>query len=227
MRTSPIPGISIVVAALFAATACGSSTTRSTPAAVGGSSPTVQPTSAPASQKAQSTVPATTATALPAAEQGSGPQTGSTQSKIDPCPLVTKAEAEAALGEAAGAPEEKDWDIGHAGVLAQCQYPSAAQGFKKYITIQVTTRKPDAPKDWTLAQYAKDVEDSYKQGGAKAEPVQGIGDMAVWLDGVSGVNMSILLFQKKDAVVMIWVPTATPSALDAAKKLATSAGGRF
>ena len=51
--------------------------------------------------------------------------------------------------------------------------------------------------------------------------------MAVWLDGVSGVNMSILLFQKKDAVVMIWVPTATPSALDAAKKLATSAGGRF
>lgn len=212
MMTRTALGVSILVMSLLVC-ACGSA--ASSPPSGGSSGSGSQPTVAAATaQKSQPTVSAS----------------GEAQAKIVPCNLLTKADAEAILGEPAGDANPRDVKIGESGVLSSCTYFSAAPKAWLHMSVQVVTLNASAPKEWTLESYYNGVQDGMvEQQGAKPTDVQGIGDKAVWLAGVSEGEhgQSMLHILRKDVVIDLWVPTATPSAQDAAAKLAVTLLGRL
>jgi hypothetical protein len=90
---------------------------------------------------------------------------------LDPCSLITQAEAEAALGLKAEGPQ-KDSGFGQ---FAQCQYTASGERVTdvRSATVQVH------PVDFASKRKA------FADAGEKIEPIAGIGDAAFWAPGYS------------------------------------------
>jgi hypothetical protein len=148
--------------------------------------------------------------------------TNMVKGKIDPCSLITKAEAEAAIGEKVEDPTtedgNKEWG------QTRCVYSSASESSAKFVQISVVQTESITEglrqKGYTTAKL---LEDTRTQ--VKGKPISGIGDDAYW----GNSNLHVL---KKDAYITISTglvlnPKNEPAAIDTAKTLALKAVERL
>jgi hypothetical protein len=99
------------------------------------------------------------------------PSTQTTKDAIDPCALVTKAEAEEALGAPVGEAEKpKEANIPPS--LATCRY--VAKSGQHVSVLTITVRIGSSPSE------SKSGFESTKEMFTGAQPVPGIGDDAFW-----------------------------------------------
>jgi hypothetical protein len=155
--------------------------------------------------------------------------TSAKRNKVDACSLMTKAEAEQSLGEAAtdGSPNEKDLGA-TGGTLAICSY-SAAQRPAKHTNASIWQANPVASAQWnartmwgSLKSGDKSLSDQ-RQGG-KYEIVPGIGDEAYFFSWPAGtIGFTELHVLKGDIIIGIRVPGTGATSLDRAKNLASKA----
>jgi hypothetical protein len=139
---------------------------------------------------------------------------------IDACQLITKADAEAALGETVKAPENPITGEGIA-VVTSCKYTVAAAPSVNNVSLIV--RRLD-----TAAASRKDFEqlkqDTVTKLNVTPEDVAGIGDGAIWIGGI--YNQLSVLHGKVQLLISVMGPQgATPDA--AAKTLAAKALSRL
>jgi hypothetical protein len=129
---------------------------------------------------------ASVGTASPAAEE---PATAAPQASgggLDPCALVTRADAEAVLGATLGEPERQT-----TGPFETCIYGDDAGN---YVQVQVSENV------YTESTFDDAMKAAAEQVDIEAEPVSGLGDKAYWLVGV-------LWVQKGDVTLDILVQT--------------------
>ena len=91
----------------------------------------------------------------------------------DPCTLVTKAEAEAAIGAAVTGPAKG----GGMGQFDQCQYLYSGERLTDQGAVTVQVQAVD------LASKQK----AFADGGEAIEPLAGLGDGAFWVPGHSAL----------------------------------------
>ena len=123
-------------------------------------------------------------------------------SRPDPCSLVTREEAETALGLKATGPEKNSGF----GQFEQCQYLASGERLVdiRSVTVQVH------PIDFASVRRA------YAEQGEKIEPVEGIGEAAFWAPG-----QGFLIVQKGKITVGFAVHRSEADLLKASRELAT------
>ncbi len=126
----------------------------------------------------------------------------------DPCSLVTREDAETALGLKASGPEKNSGF----GQFQQCQYTANGQRISdiRSVTIQVH------PVDFASMRKA------YAEQGEKIEPVTGIGEAAFW-----SPNQSFLFIQRGKVTVGFAVHRAGTDLLKASRELAAKGLARL
>ncbi len=125
-----------------------------------------------------------------------------------PCILITKQEAEQALGEPLGEPQSGTY----AGTISCGFQPSPDRG----VLISIT-------KGASKADFQANVKQGADLLHTQAQPVPGVGDEAVWLE-------PYLIVLKKDVYfrISVWSPQISgPDQLERAKGLALKAAGRI
>ena len=155
--------------------------------------------------------------------------TSAKRSKVAPCSLLTKAEAEKALGEAASDGGTNEKDLGATGgVLAVCSY-SAAKRPAKHTNVSIWQGNPDSNAQWNsrtmwgnLKSGDKSLSDQ-RQGG-KYETVTGIGEESYAFSWPAGtIGFTELHVLKGDVIIGVRVPGQGADALDRAKGMASKA----
>ena len=151
------------------------------------------------------------------------------RNKVDACSLLTKAEAEQALGEAASDGGTNEKDLGQTGgVLTVCSY-SAAKRPAKHTNVSIWQANPDSSAQWNartmwgnLKSGNKSLSDQ-RQGG-KFEPVTGVGDESYVFSWPAGsIGFTELHVLKGDVIVGVRVPGQAVQAVERAKGLALKA----
>jgi hypothetical protein len=149
-------------------------------------------------------------------EKSAGTQQ-SAKGKIDPCALITKAEAEAALGEPVGEPQ-CDTSASPTG-QALCVYSSSTSD--RFVQISVTETSAMAETLRVQGESAGTIYRATKDNYEPVTEVPGIGDDAFW--GVPGLHVL-----KGDVYVCIAVGnTNKPENLELAQGLAEIAVPRL
>jgi len=159
-------------------------------------------------------------TSSPAAPQDKGLEAEKPAQKIvNPCSLITKEEAEAALGEPVQEPEFEDTK----NPLGQklCQYNPKSESSQKFIQISVVQNegmsKVLREQEYNVVKLFQET----KKNLAKAQPVPGIGEDAFW--GTPGLHVL-----KGSVYFVVGVGnTDLPANLELAKSLAQKAASRL
>jgi Protein of unknown function (DUF3558) len=171
-------------------------------------------TAAPAAGQPTSTAsaqPTVTSVARTPAAASASPSAQASANDVDPCSLITKAEAEAALGEPVQEP--KVTTLG----MRTCSFLPVKESLDKRI-VSVGVQRAGGPNLDAIKQVTSET--------ANTAPVPGIGEKAVWEKG--GVDELWIL--QGNALIRVVVSTpAKPESvrLDAAKHLAQSVLGRL
>ena len=126
---------------------------------------------------------------------------------VDPCSLITQADAEAALGGKVEGPQKESGF----GQFSQCQYTASGERVTdvRSATVQVH------PVDFMSKRKA------FADAGEKIEPVAGIGDAAFWVPGYS-----FLYVQKGKLTAAFAVHRQDADLLKASTQLAQNALSR-
>lgn len=149
--------------------------------------------------------------------------------KVAPCTLLTKAEAEKALGEAASDGSTNEKDLGATGaILTVCSY-SAAKRPAKHTNVSIWQAKPDSDAPWNaqtmwsnLKSGDKSLSDQ-RQGG-KYETVASIGDDSYVFSWPAGtIGFTELHVLKGDVIIGVRVPGQGADAIGRAKGMASKA----
>ena len=135
-----------------------------------------------------------------------------TVTKIDACTLITKAEAEAILGEPAKDAEKTDNSIA-GNLVSECKYASANPASIKAVAIRTS--------QWPTTLATKYEFEQPKLSGAEGIDVPGIGDAAIYRSNVK------TLFVLKGNVYMMVMLFEIDSATDSTKTLALKALSRL
>lgn len=155
--------------------------------------------------------------------------TGAKRSKIAPCSLLTKAEAEKVLGETASDGSTNEKDLGATGgILSVCSY-SAAKRPAKHTNVSIWQANPNSTTQWSaqtmwanLKNGDKSLSDQ-RQGG-KFGAVSGVGDESYvqsWPAGTTGITELRTL--RGDIIVGARVPGQGAAALEQSKNLVRQA----
>ncbi len=151
------------------------------------------------------------------------------RSKIAPCSLLTKAEAEKALGEAASDGDTNEKDLGATGgILTVCSY-SAAKRPAKHTNVSIWQGNPGSSTQWNAQKMwgnlkAGDKSLSDQRQGGKYEIVSGIGDESYVFSWPAGtIGFTELHVLKGDVIVGMRVPGQGADALQRAKGMASKA----
>ena len=224
--------VSVLVLWLGIATSCSPSASPNPAATKPAASQSAQstPASTPASQltvdknEAKVTVESTKAQTA-RAEPTEAP---AAQTKIDPCTLLTKQDAEAALGESVSDAKTLHQSIG-GGVMNQCQYLASAETSSRDIAVQVVQKDPDSSREWDPMSYWTNLPEGYKVAKLTAEPVSGLGDEAFFVSKVAEGRFlrSVLHLRKGELIFAVYVPGEGSNALEMAKSLAQKVVGRI
>jgi hypothetical protein len=140
----------------------------------GGNDSSTQETRTPAATASAGETQTPATTAQPAAGE------------LDPCALLTKADAEAIVGASLGEP-----DMQTAGPFETCIYTNDAG---TYVQVQVSSGV------YTESTFDDAMQAAAEQIDIEAKPVSGLGDKAYWLSG-------ILWVQKGDVSLNVLVET--------------------
>ncbi len=137
--------------------------------------------------------------------------------KIDPCALITKAEAEKVLGEAVSEPKEET--IGE--VVKSCTYYAAAVS-TKYVSI--VARTGISKEDFEAEANAT----AGLMGGATPTAVSGVGDQAISVPPILWVlKGDVRLTVLTNLDIDFTVPENAAKVLETEKELAKKALGRL
>ena len=168
----------LALSGLFLLAACGGDDEESTATPGGTRAPatTQTPAGTQSAGATQTPAPAATATTAPQASGG----------EIDPCELVTQADAEEVLGVSLGEQERQT-----VGPFETCIYGDVTGN---YVQMQVGSDV------YTQSTFGDAMEAAAEQIDIEAEPVSGLGDGAYWLAGV-------LWVQKGDVSLNVLVQT--------------------
>ncbi len=203
----------LVLSGALAATlmACGGSSKpapAATQAATASSVATVAATAAAGASPTAANA-AASAPAAPSAAAGNrtARQSGVQPGSLDPCALVTAAEAAQALGGAVGAP-----NVSKSALLSQCQYTRAEDPTGDNVTVQVML---PSPISWQQRR------DAFAKRGTTIVAVEGVGEEAYWVR-----EEGILVVRQRGVVFYIWPPKHGATPQDTAAALGRSAAGR-
>ncbi len=149
----------------------------------------------------------------PQGSAGGAKETGTANELIDPCTLLTKSEAEAALSEPVKEPELKDTNNPLGGKI--CIYEPISENSDKFIQIGLVQNegmtKNLRDSGYNVKQLYEETKKNLVQDG---KPVSGIGDDAFW--GTPGLHIL-----KGNVYLNIGVGnTSKPENLELAKSLA-------
>ncbi len=152
-------------------------------------------------------------------DTGGAQETGAAKGLIDPCTLLTKSEAEAALGETVKEPELKDTK----NPLGQkiCFYAPVSDKSDRFIQLSVVQNEGMTKNLRDSGYNVKQLYEETKKNLTDAKPVTGIGDDAFW--GTNGLHIL-----KGNEYLNISVGnTSKPGNLELAKGLAEKVVGRL
>ena len=153
------------VSALFLLAACGGDDEETT---------TPSGTRAPAATQTTTGTQAPAATASPAAEETATAAPQPAAGELDPCALLTKAEAEGILGASLGEQERQT-----VGPFETCIY---GDDIGNYVQVQVSSDV------YTQSTFDDAMQSAAEQLDIEAMPVSGLGDKAYWLAGILWVQ---------------------------------------
>jgi len=184
--------------------ACSAPATPSTPVSPPPPAATQVAPTAPA-------LPTVTAAVTSAAGSASPSPAQASLSNVDPCTLITKAEAEAALGEPVQEP--KVTTLG----MRTCSFLPMKESLDKRV-VSVGVQRASGPNLDAVKQAASET--------ANTAPIPGVGEKAVWEKG--GVDELWILQGNALIRVVVSTPAKSESArLDAAKQLAQTVLSRL
>jgi hypothetical protein len=144
----------LALSGLFLLAACGGDNEESTPSAQQAATP------AATSSSGQTQTPAAT--------------TQAAAGELDPCALLTQADAEAIVGTSLGTPERQT-----VGPFEGCVYTDEAGA---YVQLQVSSDV------YTQSTFDDAMKSAAEQIDTEAQPVSGLGDKAYWVSGILWVQ---------------------------------------